>query len=197
MYSRRCRQQRRRLSVADNYVIRKATLDGIAAQTMTLNGTTAAMTTEQMEQAVADANTEVTTQAAKIAELSTILDGKAGGGTPTYETCTVYLRLFNTTNTCIHYTRCLDGAIVCESVKHDDIQDEWIGVSGAVYKVISGVVLSSLICIYNHNRYSWYTLNYYPCTALYDSETLSVLQIPSVPSVDTAEIWLQEYDTDV
>lgn len=98
--------------MADNYVIRKATLDGIAAQTMTLNGTTAAMTTEQMEQAVADANTEVTTQAAKIAELSTILDGKAGGsGGAEIETCTVTVTV-GTDDARIAYTQYVNDEYV-------------------------------------------------------------------------------------
>lgn len=40
-------------------------------------------------------NTEVAAQAAKIAQLSTILDGKAAGGGASVETCTVTLSLQN------------------------------------------------------------------------------------------------------
>lgn len=72
--------------MADNYVISKATLDGIAVQTMALNGSAAAMTTEQMRQAVADANTEVAAQAAKIATISGVLAEKGSTSNAVGET---------------------------------------------------------------------------------------------------------------
>lgn len=65
--------------MADNYAkyaISKTTLDSIATQTMTLSGTDAAMTTDQIRQAVVDANVEVAVQAQKIAQVLAILDSK-------------------------------------------------------------------------------------------------------------------------
>lgn len=65
--------------MADNYAkyaISKTTLDSIAAQTMTLSGTDAAMTTNQIRQAVVDANVEVAAQAQKIAAISDVLTEK-------------------------------------------------------------------------------------------------------------------------
>lgn len=60
----------------EKYAISKTTLDSIAAQTMTLSGTDAAMTTDQIRQAVVDANAEVSVQTQKIAVISDVLTEK-------------------------------------------------------------------------------------------------------------------------
>lgn len=70
----------------EKYAISKTTLDSIAAQTMTLSGTDAAMTTDQIRQAVVDANAEVSVQAQKIAVISDVLTEKGSTSNAVGET---------------------------------------------------------------------------------------------------------------
>lgn len=69
----------------------KEDIVAIADKVRTLDGVSSAYTINGIADSVEAANSEINVQAAKIAELSTILDGKAagGGGSGGVETCTV------------------------------------------------------------------------------------------------------------
>lgn len=65
--------------VADVYVIQKATLDGIAAQSMQMAGKTEAVSLMAITDDLAAANTEVSAQTDLLAQIKAALEAKQEG----------------------------------------------------------------------------------------------------------------------
>lgn len=71
------------------YLIQGETLTAIGDKIRVLNGAEDAMTPSEMTSAVGEVNTEVSTQADLIAQITNVLQGKSGGsGGTEIETCT-------------------------------------------------------------------------------------------------------------
>lgn len=66
--------------MATKIIMDHSDMQPLADNIKTLNGTTDEITLEQMESAVTDANTEVTSQTSLISQIQTALEGKAAGG---------------------------------------------------------------------------------------------------------------------
>lgn len=62
------------------YLIKGETLESMADKIRILNGVEGALTTAQMDENLGEANADVSTQANLIAQISSALEGKAGGG---------------------------------------------------------------------------------------------------------------------
>ena len=65
--------------MADVYVIQKATLDGIAAQSMQMAGKTEAVSLAAITDDLAEANTEVSAQTDLLAQIKAALEAKQEG----------------------------------------------------------------------------------------------------------------------
>ena len=132
----------------NEYLIQKETLTGLADEIRVLSCTTAAMGLDDMTTNIADANTEVDAQAAKIAEISALLEGKGvpgGGSGGAVETCTITFTTFFEGGGILYYS---DGTQI--------IRDENILY---LFDVPITVVKNSIICIYTQDMIGSFTFS--------------------------------------